>query len=223
MKTLYLILFCFGLQTIAYGQMTDSTMTSAKKPMSLQILTGTQGIGANFRYVLNKTLGLRAGGSYAAAGINDKINMEGFNSKNRASGKLGTAHLLVELMPQKFFRVVAGAAYLTNAEATIHFEPKDAQSFNDITLTPQEIGELDFKMDWGTFSPYFGFGFGKGIPKNRFNVNIDLGAYYMQSPRVTAVGTKLLTNNQSNAEIIQNNMKDYRFMPVAQLNFNFKF
>jgi hypothetical protein len=221
-KIIYFILFSLALQPIAYGQMTDTTK-SARKPMSLQVLTGTQGIGANFRYVLNKTVGFRIGGSYAAAGINDKIDMEDFNSKNRASGKFNTAHILVELMPQKFFRVVAGAAYLANAEATIHFEPTDSQTFQDITLTPQEIGTLDFKMDWGTFAPYFGFGFGRGIPKHRFNVNIDLGAYYLQSPKVTAIGTKLLTNNDPNAEIIQNNMKDYRFMPIAQLNFNFKF
>ena len=221
-KIVYFFLFSLALQPMAYGQVTDSTK-SAKKPMSLQVLTGTQGIGANFRYVLNKTVGFRVGGSYAAAGINDKIEMEGFNSKNRASGKFNTAHLLVELMPQKFFRVVAGAAYLANAEATIHFEPKDSQSFNDITLTPAEIGTLDFQMDWGTFAPYLGFGVGRGIPKKKFNVNIDLGAYYLSSPTVKAIGTKLLTNNDPNAAIIQTNMKDYRFMPVAQLNFNFKF
>jgi hypothetical protein len=222
-KTFYFIILSFVIQSMAYGQMTDSASKSARKPMSLQVLTGTQGIGANFRYVLNKTVGFRLGGSYAVAGIDDKIIMDGFNSKNRASGKFNTAHLLVELMPQKFFRVVAGAAYLANAEAIIHFELKDSQSFNDITLTPAEIGTLDFQMDWGTFAPYFGFGFGKGIPKKKFNVNIDLGSYYLSSPKVTAIGTKLLTNNDPNADIIQNNMKDYRFMPVAQLNFNFKF
>jgi len=210
------------MQAAAFAQRSDSTKAT-RKPMSLQVLVGSPGIGANFRYVLNKTVGFRLGGSYAQAGINDKINMDGFNSNNRASGKFNTAHLLIELMPQKFFRVVAGAAYLANAEATIHFEPKDAQSFEDITLTPQEIGTLDFQMDWGTFAPYFGFGAGRGIPKKRFNVNIDFGAYYLSPPTVTAIGTKLLTNNDANAVIIQNNMKEYRFMPVAQLNFNFKF
>ena len=222
-KLIYIILFTLVLQPLAHAQGVDSTTKSARKPMSLQVLAGTQGVGANFRYVLNKTVGFRIGGSYAQAGINDKINLSGFKSTNRASGKFNTAHAMVELMPQKFFRVVAGAAYLANAEATIQFSPKDAQSFNDITLTPEEIGTLAFNMDWGKFAPYFGFGVGRGIPKKKFNVNIDLGAYYLSSPTVTAVGTKLLSNNDPNAVIIQNNMKDYRFMPVAQLNFNFKF
>ncbi|RZK41070.1 MAG: hypothetical protein EOO90_12705 [Pedobacter sp.] len=220
-RIFYIILSVFALQP-AFAQTNDETK-GTEKPMSLQISAGTTGIGANFRYVLNNTVGLRAGGSFAQGGINDKVNFEGFNSKNRLSGKLNTIHGLVELMPQRFFRVVAGVAYLVNAEANLYFEPKDAQSFNEITLTPEEIGALDFFIDWGKFAPYLGIGLGKGIPTKKFNVNIDLGAYYLSSPKVTAVGTKLLSNNQENAATIQNNMKDYRFMPVAQLNFNFKF
>jgi len=220
-KTL-LLLSLLLLQVTVFAQRAD-TVKSKHKPMSLQLLAGSQGIGANFRYVLNSTLGFRVGGSYAQAGINDKINFDGFNSNNRLSGKFNNAHALVELMPQKFFRVMAGAAYLASAQANIYFEPKDSQSFEDITLTPQEIGSLEFQVDWGTVAPYFGFGLGRGIPKKKFNVNIDFGAYYLSAPKVTAVGTKLLTNNQANAAIIQRNMEDYRFMPVAQLNFNFKF
>ncbi len=220
-RILYFFLLFFAHQT-AFAQGSDSTKTNYK-PMSLQVLAGSQGVGLNFRYVLNNTVGFRVGGSVAQGGVNDKVNFDGFNSNNRLSGKFNTAHALVELMPQKFFRVVAGAAYLANAEATLHFEPKDAQTFQDITITPEEIGALDFNIDWGKFAPYFGIGLGRGIPKKKFNVNIDWGVYYLSSPKVTAVGTKLLSNNQENAATIQNNMKDYRFMPVAQLNFNFKF
>jgi hypothetical protein len=220
-KIFYFIIMFLAAQPFAYGQALDSAKTD-RNPMSLQISAGSPGIGANFRYVLNNTVGFRVGGSYAQLGFDDKINISSFNSKNRIEGKFNTVHALVELMPQKFFRVVAGVAYLANAEAFLHFEPKDPQKFEDITLTPEEIGALDFTLDWGTVAPYFGFGFGKGIPKGKFNVNVDFGAYYLSSPKVTAVGTKLLSNNESNAAIIQNNMKDYRFMPVVQLNFNFK-
>lgn len=204
----------------AYAQ--DSTSNS-RKPMSLQLQAGTQGIGANFRYVVNKTIGIRLGGSYVQAGVNDIINISGFNSSNRLSAKMANLHLLAELMPQKFFRVVAGAAYLASAEMLIHFEPKDAIHFNDITLTPDEIGSLDFKTTTGKFAPYFGIGIGRGVPHRKFNVNLDLGSYYTTPPTVTAIGTKLLTDNESNALIIQNNIKEYRFLPVMQLNFNFKF
>ncbi|KQC01673.1 hypothetical protein [Pedobacter sp. Hv1] len=222
-KTINFILLLMVLQaTTAFAQVADSIKTKNRQ-MSIQVLAGSQGIGANFRYVLNKNIALRFGGSYAQAGINDKLAVGAFNSKNRLSGKLGTIHALAELMPQKFIRVVAGAAYLPNARMAVYFEPKDAYSFEGITLTPQEIGSLEFQMNWATVAPYLGVGIGRGIPKNRFNVNVDLGAYYISTPKVTAIGTKLLTNNDSNAIIIQNNMKSYRFLPVAQLNFNFKF
>jgi len=223
MKKKFNLLFTFLLLSTTASAQEATVPESPKKPMSLQVLAGSQGVGANFRYVLNPSVGLRVGGSYAYAGINDKINMSGFNSKNRLSGKLSTIHGLVELMPEKFFRVVAGAAYLPDAQGNVHFTPKDSQSFEGITLSPEEIGTLDFNVDWGTFAPYLGMGLGRGIPKKKFNVNIDLGAYYLSSPTVKATGTKLLTNNDPNAAIIQNNMKDYRFLPVGQLNFNFKF
>ena len=92
-----------------------------------------------------------------------------------------------------------------------------------VVMCDEHDGLVEIACERANHIHHFGFGFGKGIPKKKFNVNIDLGAYYLQSPTVTAIGTKLLTNNQANADIIQNNMKDYRFMPVAQLNFNFKF
>ncbi|WP_379090754.1 hypothetical protein [Pedobacter sp. UC225_65] len=222
-KTINFILLLMVLQaTTAFAQVADSIKTKNRQ-MSVQILAGSQGFGANFRYVLNKNVALRFGGSYGQAGINDKINIAAFNSKNRFSGKIGTVHALVELMPQKFFRVIAGAAYLSNAQVAVYFEPRDSYSFEGITLTPEEIGSLEFQMDWGKVAPYLGLGIGRGIPKKKFNVNVDLGAYYLSGPKVTAIGTKLLTNNDSNAAIIQNNMKSYRFIPVAQLNFNFKF
>src|SRR5690606_24153234 len=104
----------------------------------------------------------------------------------------------------------------------VHFAPKNTQHFDDIVITPDEIGTLDFKVETGKIAPYIGLGLGKGIPGKKFNVNLDLGTYYISAPKVTAIGTKLLSDNQSNAEIIQNNIKDYRFIPVLQLNFNFK-
>lgn len=222
-KTIKLILLLLVAQaSTAFAQVTDSIKIKNKQ-MSVQVLAGSQGFGANFRYVLNKNIAFRVGGSYGQAGINDKINIGAFKSKNRFSGKIGTVHALVELMPEKFFRVIAGGAYLSNAQVAIYFEPKDTYSFEGITLTPDEIGSLEFQMNWGTVAPYLGLGIGRGIPKKKFNVNVDLGAYYLSGPKVTAIGTKLLTNNDSNAAIIQNNMKSYRFIPVAQLNFNFKF
>ncbi|SFH34880.1 hypothetical protein [Pedobacter insulae] len=220
-KLLSLIIFSFAFVSMAWSQMADTT--KVKKDMSLQVMVGTQGIGVNFRYVLTPKIGLRFGGSYAQASANDLLKIDGFKTTNKASGKFNTVQALAEFMPLKGIRLVGGVAYLASAEASIYLTPKDTQKFEDMTFTPAEIGSLDVTADWGTIAPYFGFGFGKGIPKKRFNVNFDLGAYYLSAPSVTIVGTKRLSENDPNEAIIQENMKGYRFMPVAQLNFNFKF
>jgi hypothetical protein len=220
-KLLSLVILACAFVSMAFGQVADSTKT--KKDMSLQVMVGTQGIGVNLRYVLSPKIGLRFGGSYAQASGNDLLKIDGFKTTNKASGKFNTVHALAEFMPLKAIRIVGGVAYLANAQASILLAPKDTQKFEDITFTPDEIGTLNVTADWGTIAPYFGFGIGKGIPKKRFNVNLDLGAYYLSAPSVTIVGTKLLSENDPNEVIIQDNMKDYRFMPVVQLNFNFKF
>ncbi len=216
-KLVCLILLLFALQPLVHGQFLDSISPIAHNRMSLQVLTGTQGLGINFRYLQDETVGFRIGGSYGSAGINDQVKMDGFNPKNRTNLKFNTVQVLAEFMPQKSFRVVAGGAYLAKAEALINFSPKDP----NITSPPQEI--LDFKMDWGGYvAPYLGLGLGRGMPKNRFNVNIDLGAYYLHPPKVKGIGDQSIIDRDKNAAIIENNSKGYRLMPVAQLNFNFK-
>ncbi len=223
MKKLYTILFALLVTQIAVAQDNAATTPSASKPMSFQVLAGSQGFGANFRYVPNKKIGVRVGGSFGKGSINDKIDIEDFSSKNKLTGEVTTIHALAELNPMGFVRVAIGAAYFSKAKANLYLQPKESQTVGEITLNPDEIGELNYHIDWGKAAPYIGLGLGRGIPKKKFNVNFDLGTYYLQAPKVTAFGTKLLADNQSSAEQIQENMKSYRFLPVLQLNFNYRF
>ncbi len=221
MKKFYHLLSLLVLMHIS--SQAQESKPKKDQPMSLQLLAGSQGFGANFRYVVSPFIGLRAGGSYIKGGINDKVNFDGFSTKNRLSGELATVQGLVELNPSGFVRLVAGAAYFGKANAELYFEPKQSQTVGEVTLNPDEIGNLTYHINWGKAAPYLGLGLGRGIPKNKFNVNLDLGTYFLQSPIVTATGTKLLTDNEQSAAQIQENMKDYKFMPVIQLNFNFRF
>ncbi|RZK50115.1 MAG: hypothetical protein EOO99_02710 [Pedobacter sp.] len=223
MKKLYIIILSLLVSSTVVAQDNVPATASDKKPMSFQILAGSQGFGANFRYVPHKTIGIRVGGSFGKGSINDKIEIEDFSSKNKLTGEITTIHALAELNPMGFVRFAVGAAYLAKAKADLFLQPKESQTVGEVTLTPDEIGELNYHIDWGKAAPYVGIGLGRGIPKNKFNVNLDLGTYFLQSPKVTAFGTKLLSDNESSAAKIQENMKSYRFLPVAQINFNFRF
>ena len=59
------------------------------------------------------------------------------------------------------------------------------------------------------------------MPKKRFNLNFDLGTFYLPSPKVTVVGTKLLKNNEDLGVRLTEDLKTYRWMPMLQLNFTY--
>lgn len=191
-----------------------------KEEITAQIMLGTQGIGANFRYVFNKLIAARTGGSIGQVSAN---NLFTSNGSNKTTASFSSLHALAEFFPYKMFRVIGGVAYLPKTQVLIQIKQTEDQTVNGFNFKADEIGTLDINSNWGKFAPYFGIGIGRGVPKKKFNINYDLGLYYISSPTVTIVGTKRLQDNEPNAAIIQNNLKNYRFMPVSQISFNYKF
>lgn len=191
-----------------------------KEEITAQIMLGTQGIGANFRYVFNKLIAARVGGSIGQVSAN---NLFTSNGSNKTTASFSSIHALAEFFPYKMFRLVSGVAYLPKTQVLVQITQTEDQTVNGFNFKADEIGTLDITSNWGKFAPYLGIGIGRGVPKKKFNINYDLGLYYISSPTVTVVGTKRLQDNEPNAAIIQNNLKGYRFMPVSQISFNYKF
>ncbi len=100
--------------------------------------------------------------------------------------------------------------------------PTDDYSINNRTITADQLGVVNAGINWRGFAPYAGISLFNPFPANRFNVNIDLGSYYLSRPGTSFNGTNMLADNQAGAIQFNENMKGYRWMPVMQLNFNFK-
>src|SRR5690606_32248874 len=115
------------------------------------------------------------------------------------TAQVSTVHLLADYAPFKtdLFRVVGGLGYLFQAGGGMQFFPKGTYKYGDISLTGEEVGQLDIDLSWEGVAPYLGLGLFKSIPKRRFNINLDLGTYFMKSPESTVVGTNLLSKNQA--------------------------
>ena len=156
--------------------------------------------------------------------VDDVFNFSGFTSENTVKGKLANVHLLADLHPFKTsaFKFVVGAGYMFKANGAVKFTPTGSYSYGGLNLTGQEIGDLDIDLSWKGFAPYVGLGLFKSFPKKTFNVSLDLGTYYLTAPNSTITGTKTLADNSSVEPQLNENMKDYRFLPVLQLNFNFR-
>jgi len=200
--------------------------TVSRHQQSISIIAGVfQGAGAEYRYGLFSQLNLRLGFGVLPISKDDVFTLSDVHSKNSLSAKFTNIHLLAEVTPFKgfkFLRVVVGAADILKGNGHISITPTDTYKYGDIVLTPDQVGGLDMDINWSGVSPYFGLGLVKAFPSKKFNINLDLGSYYLSSPTATFSGTGIFSGNSSQSGQVQNNLKDYRWLPVLQLNFNFK-
>lgn len=202
----------------------DNSARIQKHQKSIQLNLGSQGIGAEFNYGLSAQFTLRAGGNVIPVKVNNVFEISDFESTSNLKADVQNIHLLADFSPFKagWLRLVGGVAYFMKANGNIRVTPDDNYKYGDLVLTPEQVGYLDLNMDWKGAAPYFGLGFGRIIPNKKFNVNFDLGSYYLTAPKATITGTGLLSGNSSQSDQFQSNVSDYRWLPVLQLNLNFK-
>lgn len=189
---------------------------------SLQVHGGTQGFGLAVHHNFLPKVAARLGATYGSVSVSDGFTFNNLSTDSEINGTFSNVHLYGEYSALSWLRIVAGAAYLFKADAKVVITPNESVTQDGITLEADEIGILTTDITYKKFAPYLGLGFGRGLPQKRFNVNFDLGFYYLSAPTVTMTGTEYLEDNEQNGPIITENMKNYRFLPVAQINFNFK-
>ena len=163
--------------------------------------------------------------SFIPIKANNVLTIPGFQSTNNASIDFYNLHFLADFVPFKNasgFRIVGGAAYLYKANGGLSVTPTGSYNYGSINVTGQDIGTLDLNVSWKGVAPYLGFGLFKGVPSHRFNVNLDLGTYYLSQPTTHVVGTNLLAENNQLEPQFNQNLKGYRWLPVLQMNFNFR-
>ncbi|MES2453981.1 MAG: hypothetical protein V4594_00495 [Bacteroidota bacterium] len=232
MKNLIVTLFIFLLCLTAAGQqkapggtiVPNGAKSQFKKPLSLQILAGSQGIGADFKYGFNSKISGRVGFSIIPIDVDKAFTFSGFDVQGLLSSKFSNVHLMADYSPfnNRNFRIVGGASYLIEGSANAMILPSNGYSFGNQAVTKDQIGTLNAEVSWDGIAPYLGLGFFKSFPNKLFNINLDLGTYYVSSPNTSFTGSKMLSDNEENAKRFNENMKGYRWLPVVQLNFNFR-
>lgn len=197
--------------------------TSFVHPKQLQLHMGTQGFGIDLKYGISPKLGVRVGASSSlSVGVSNVIQLEGLHADNHLTTHFTNVHILGDFRPFRThkFRISTGVAYLFQARGNLLFEPTGTYHFDGMELTGEEVGNLVIDLSWKGIAPYLGIGLFKAFPKNIFNVNLDLGTYYLNAPKSTITGTKLLADNYKLEPQLNKNMSSYRFLPIIQVNFN---
>lgn len=226
MKAKLLTSLCaFGMALTVKAQDIKKLQSPVLHQTSFEVTMGTQGVGGDFVYGFARKWAVRGGASFIPLTMNNAFPVSGISSDNKLTANFSNVHLLADFTPFKkasYFRLVGGGAYFIKASGNFRVNPNTNYNYGDITLTPSQTGNMNLNTDWSGFAPYFGFGFAHLFPHRFFNVNFDLGSYYLPSPQTSIEGTGLLSGNSSQNGQFHKNMSSYRFLPVAQLNFNFK-
>lgn len=209
----------------AYAQYGNAGGYNNMGSVSGQVLVGSQGFGLEGRYGITESLSGRFGGSFLPATADNVFTVNGFKSTTNVSAKFYNVHLLADYTPSEdlqWLRIVGGAAYLYKAQGNVGVLPSGNYNVANYSISSAEMGNLNIDVSWKGVAPYLGLGFFNCFPSNVFNVNLDFGTYYLSQPKSTIIGTKLLADNYKLQPQVDNNLKGYRWLPVLQVNFNFR-
>ncbi|MGX5690958.1 hypothetical protein [Arcticibacter tournemirensis] len=205
------------------GQVISSDNLLHQKSVQLNI--GTQGAGLELNYKVMPKTSLRLGANFIPLAANNVFEISGFNSTSKVGVNFYNAHLFADVIPFNRFRnvrIVGGFGYFFRANGNARINPTDNYTYGDIVLTSEQVGHIDLDIKWKGLAPYLGFAFGNLYPGKRFNVGFDLGTYYLSRPDARITGTGILEGNSTQESQLESNIKNYRWLPVLQLNFNFK-
>ncbi|WP_316783488.1 hypothetical protein [Pedobacter frigiditerrae] len=226
MKALHHLLLWPILFVGMHANSQTDTIRDFKNQKSIQLNLGTQGIGVEFLYGILPKLALRGGVNAIPLKANDIFKIEDFNSTTHASADFYNVHVLADYTPfQKasWLRLVGGFAYFFKADGKVRITPSDNYTYGDLVLSEEQVGYVDLNVDWKGVAPYLGLAFANTFPRKKFNVSFDLGTYYLSKPKADIIGTGLLEGNSSQTAQFQSNIKNYRWLPIVQVNFNYKF
>lgn len=198
------------------------------RPKALSFTLGSQGVGLDFTQNISFGLSARVGASY----LPFSYNYSGLYGNVDSDVKLKTknflnAHLLLDWYPFDYLglRISPGIGYFFNAKSIATVTPKGNYKYGDIDLTGEDIGTMTGTLEWKGFAPYLGagwlFSFQEG--ESPLSICVDLGTYYLSRPDATLTGTKLLENNSFNETRFQENVKNYRWLPVLQASVRYTF
>ena len=227
------LLYLTSVLCVLLGSFSQAKSQTEDNPVyvrSIGILAGTQGVGVTFSVPFQDHLALRAGAAFLPFDTDVLKTYNNYKTTNDITARLSNVHLLVDWTPfddhdnfGKHFALSTGMGLFYKARGTFVTKLTEPYQYGEIVVAPEDIGVLTTSIDWDfSLAPYLGLGLQNFNLGPKIGLDFNLGAYYLNKPDVRIVGTNLLDGNEANAQIVEENVKKYRFLPVAQLSLSYK-
>ena len=214
--------------TAVISSLLATAQAAAPSSFSAGLGISTLGIGANVGYKINNSFKVRGVTNYfkysKTVGAGDLT----YKGKLRlfTVGLLGDWHFL-----QNGFRLTGGLVYNGN-QLNLNVTPSGSHSYNGVTYTAQQIGEIKGNIKFRPIAPYLGLGFDSGHESaSGFSFNADAGVLFQGNARgkIKSI-TGLAANDTTAIENVKNdivkaiNKKSLiKYYPVISLGVSYKF
>ena len=209
----------------------------AAAQLAIDVQAGTLGIGGGLEWPLAPVLAVRVDGSAFRSGGHDE---RAGDNRYQARLDLGSAAALLDWHPTGGgFRLTAGALYDANRLEGDSVPASDGTyTIGNLRLPASLVGTLHGKVDFQSFAPYLGIGWGAAPRAGAgFGGFVDLGVAYQGRPRVTLtpepppgsplntpLAMSLLAPELAREEAkIESKIDGYRYYPVLTAGVSYRF
>lgn len=224
-KTVTLLTVCLltGLGSLRLSAQSIADSTKLKPaPYAIGLQAGSTGAGIQVARVLSADSRLvgRVGVSYFAY---DRVfRVKAGEGKLNITPDLVMGIALASVKWHPFKRnqlfLTAGAGYTWRPDVKANVIAEGNVKFGGLQISEGNVGVVNASLRWNSVLGYAGFGYGRSTPIRRLGFAVELGCYYLGSPKVDLQYTGFLetTTIDEQIPVIQNNLKSYRFLPSLQ-------
>ena len=192
---------------------------------------GTTGVGAEAQFQVTPMLTLRAGGDVFS--YEDEYEGGRFTYDGRA--EFTTGSVMADLHPFDSAFFISGGAYIGKREVEVAATPRGNEVIGGAVLTPQQFGTLVGAADFGGAAPFLGLGWNNTFrSRGPIGFKAVVGAAIAGDPEVSLRregGATLAAPVQAAFDLerereereLEEDLKDFRILPVAQVGVTFRF
>ena len=192
---------------------------------------GTYGFGAHYfqPFGAGQQFGVRLGIGFMPIKTSLSGNYGGRDTESDVKASFNNADLHFSWFPLKsqdnflqYFTINAGAVYLFKLEGEGTTRLKEGYQMGDIMISPEDVGVIKTTVDWERkVNPAVGLGFNNIRLNSNLALSANLGCAFLSSPKVSMEANGLLANNTGNTAIIEENMKNYKYLPKLEVGISY--
>ncbi|SFC80546.1 hypothetical protein SAMN04487907_10952 [Zunongwangia mangrovi] len=216
-KKLLLYLFFLSFSISTFSQVEETTY---ENKFAIGVNGSTLGGGIEIARNISPHFNIRLrGNTFNISDFVQEIEVDDANLNVTANSRFLEFDISLEYLPfrNSSFKIVGGASYFSDGETTAYATYDGSFEYGEITIGPDEIGDLELTLDYNGFAPYIGLGFGRAVPKKKFGVAFEAGSFYLPEPQVGIVANGMLAPTADQAKTLQQDIEDYRWYPFLNL------